>query len=104
VGLAIVDSFAVNLPFVTTDIPIHCLEIAYLEPGVTRLMLPHNVQEFADSVTTLFADPARLCAMALAAGNAARRYTLENMVANVADGLGGCLGTKAREPLIWEPR
>lgn len=104
VGLAILDSFAANLPFVTTDIPIHSPEIAYLEPGVSGLMLPHDAQKFADSVTALLADPTRLRAMSVAARNAARRYTLENMVANVADGIGRCLGSKLGEPLVREPR
>ena len=104
VGLAILDSFAASLPFLTTDIPIHSPEIAYLEPGVSGLLLPYAPQAFAEAVATLLADPTRLRAMASAATDAARHYTLENMVANVAEGIGRCLQTRDGAPLVPQPR
>jgi glycosyltransferase involved in cell wall biosynthesis len=104
VGLAILDSFAAGLPFITTDIPIHSPEIAYLEPGVSGLLLPHVAQAFADDVVTLLADPARVRAMAGAAVSAAGRYTLDNMVGNVAEGIRRCLSSQDGAPLVPEPR
>jgi glycosyltransferase involved in cell wall biosynthesis len=104
VGLAILDSFAAQLPFLTTDIPVHSPEIAYLEPGVSGLLLPHAAETFADSVANLLIDRERLRVMAAAAGHAARRYTLENMVANVGDGIERCLRTTAGTPPVAQSR
>jgi glycosyltransferase involved in cell wall biosynthesis len=94
VGLAILDSFAAGLPFVTSDLPIHSPEIAYLEPGVNGLVLPAAVDRWADAVVTLLEDPDRLAAMGRAAATTGRKYTIEKMVENVAQGIERSLGLR----------
>jgi L-malate glycosyltransferase len=94
VGLAILDSFAAGLPFVTTDLPIHSPEIAYLEPGVNGLVVRCEVDRWADAVVALLLDKDRLAAMGRAAGAAGRKYSIEKMAENVAQGIERCLGTQ----------
>jgi L-malate glycosyltransferase len=91
VGLAILDAFAAGLPFVTSDLPIHSPEIAYLEPGVNGLMLPYASREWADAVVQLLGDRERRAAMGRAALASSRVYTLECMAENVAAGIEKCL-------------
>ncbi|MEJ0037598.1 MAG: glycosyltransferase family 4 protein [Gammaproteobacteria bacterium] len=92
VGLAILDSFAAALPFITTDIPIHSPEVAYLEPGVSGLIVAHDAASYAREVAELLADPARLREMKRAALDTSRRFTVENMVRNVEGGIVASLG------------
>jgi len=92
VGLAILDSFAAGLPFITSDLPIHSPEIAYLEPGVNGLVVPYSPDQWAASVVSLLCDPGRLAAMGRAAAITSGKYTVEKMAQNVAEGIGRCLG------------
>jgi glycosyltransferase involved in cell wall biosynthesis len=96
VGLAILDSFAAGLPFITSDLPIHSPEIAYLEPGVNGLMLPYATEPWAEAVIALLRDRDRLVTMSRAASRASREYTVERMTENVAQGIERCLGMGAR--------
>jgi glycosyltransferase involved in cell wall biosynthesis len=91
VGLGILDSFAAGLPFVTTDLPIHSPEIAYLEPGINGLIAPYAADRWAAAVVELLSDTSRLAAMGQAALRTSRQYTLENMAENVAEGIERCL-------------
>ncbi len=92
VGLAILDSFAAGLPFITSDLPIHSPEIAYLEPGINGLVAPYAAGPWADAVIGLLQDENRLAAMGRAAHLASRKYTVEKMADNVAQGIERCLG------------
>jgi L-malate glycosyltransferase len=87
VGLAILDTFAGGVPMVTTDVPIHSPEIAYLESGKNGLIVPHDEQAFAAAVAGLLHNREQLDAMRREALVSAREYTLENMVANVERGV-----------------
>jgi glycosyltransferase involved in cell wall biosynthesis len=92
VGLAILDSFAAGLPLITTDLPIHSPEIAYLEPGANGLVVPYAAQAWADAVIGLLLDGDRLNAMGRAARIASCKYTVEQMAENVVQGIQRCLG------------
>lgn len=94
VGLAILDSFAANLPLITTVDALHSPEIAYLRHEVNGLMLPGDRQAYADGVVELFRDIQRLKFISMNAGQAAMRYTIENMVSNVTSGILDALGRK----------
>lgn len=87
VGLAILDSFAANLPLITTVDALHSPEIAYLEHEMNGLMLPGHRQTYADGVVELLRDMDRLEFLSMNAGLSATRYTVENMVANVTKGI-----------------
>lgn len=87
VGLAILDSFAAHLPLITTTDALHGPEIAYLEHNINGLKLPGDCRAYAKGVSELLHDQRRLEILSLNAGKSARRYTVENMVNNVTDGI-----------------
>ena len=91
VGLAIVDSFVTGTPIVTTDLPIHSPEIAYLINGVNGLMTSHNVKEYSDLVVSYFRDFNRLQELRTQCRATAERYTLDAMVNRFSDGIIRCL-------------
>jgi hypothetical protein len=55
-------------------------------------MLPFELCAFADGVEKLIVDDALLRSLRQGARAAGARYTLENMVGNVATGISRCLG------------
>lgn len=89
VGLAVVDSFAVEVPLVTVDLPYHSPEIEYLRHGENGLKLPVETQPqaYAAAVADLFSDDARLERLRAGCRSAATVYTLEAMVDRFADGV-----------------
>lgn len=86
VGLAIVDSFVAGLPMVTTDIPIHSPEIAYLQSGKNGLMARHDVSDYVAAVRACLTDDGLASALRRGCQESARHYTLDNMVRNFARG------------------
>lgn len=92
VGLGILDSFAARLPLVTTKDALHSPEIDYLEHDINGVMTEGTAEAFASAVVDLLRSPERVARIADAAGRAAERYTVENMVANVERGILRCLG------------
>lgn len=96
VGLAIVDSFVLGVPMVTTDNGMHGPEIAYLQNGVNGLMTRDDLADFSGrSVELLKRDDVH---RRLVAGceEAARQYTLAAMVQRYADGVSACLERPAK--------
>jgi glycosyltransferase involved in cell wall biosynthesis len=87
VGLGVLDSFALRVPMVTTELPGHGPEIEYLNSGENGLVTSNSQQAFVDGVVRVLLEPE--IAGRLRAGCAAseRRYTLETMVANFRDGV-----------------
>ena len=91
VGLAILDAFAAGLPMITTDIPNHSPEIAYLNQSVNGLMTADDPRAYADAVISIFESKPRLRAMRDSAFDSARQYSIENMAERFADGIISCL-------------
>ncbi len=87
VGLAILDSFAMGLPMVTTDCGIHSPEIAYLESGRNGLMVSNDVKAFVDGVLSVLLNSALRDSMAAACKADSKRYSLERMVENFCLGI-----------------
>jgi glycosyltransferase involved in cell wall biosynthesis len=91
VGLAIIDSFATGTPMLTTSMPLHSPEIAYLENGVNGIMTPYRVKDYADAVSAALLCPSLLDPMRTACLESARKYDLSHMVENFAGGVFRCL-------------
>lgn len=91
VGLHVLDSFCSGAPMITTAESRHGPEIAYLEDGVNGLVVKGEAGRYADAVIGLFKDAGRLDAIKQAALRDARRYTLDNMVNQFADGIERCV-------------
>lgn len=93
VGLHIVDAFCAGLVMVTTSGARHSPEVCYLRHGVNGIMTGDSVEEYAQAILALVAEPASLQHYRAAALADADVYTLDNMVAQFVDGIVKCLGT-----------
>ena len=88
VGLAILDSFAYELPIITTNVETHSPEIDYLEDGINGIIVePHNAPAaYAASVSALLEDENKRQTIITAGRKSADQYTLENMAERFAQG------------------
>ncbi|MGF7155082.1 glycosyltransferase family 4 protein [Novosphingobium gossypii] len=88
-GLAILDAGVVGLPVATTAYPWHSPEIAYLQPGISGLVVEdwENPLAYAREVADLLHDPVRLGQIGIAAREMADRYSIERMADNFANGI-----------------
>jgi glycosyltransferase involved in cell wall biosynthesis len=86
-GLSILDSFALGLPFLTTDNGIHSPEIEYLEKRKNGDISPPDVSAFSKMAADLLCDKKRLTEMKNAARLSGLEYTIENMASNFAEGV-----------------
>ena len=93
VGLHIVDAFCAGLVMVTTSGARHSPEVCYLRHGVNGIMTGDSVEEYAQAILALVAEPASLQHYRAAALADADVYTLDNMVAQFVDGIVKCLGS-----------
>lgn len=87
VGLAILDSFTLGVPIVTTDIPIHSPEIFYLKNGVNGVKTNYNIYEYAHTVISLLEDSNRLISIRQNALVDSHEITVENMVKKFYEGI-----------------
>lgn len=89
VGLGVIDSFALEVPLVTIDLPYHSPEIEYLENGVNGLKLEAGTspQEYAQVVASLLQDDALRARIQRGCGVAAKKYTMEAMLERFAEGV-----------------
>jgi len=86
-GLAVLDSFALGAPFLTTNNGIHGPEIEYLKRGENGDISPPIASDFARMASALLCDKQRLAQMKDAAKKSGRKYTIENMAKNFAEGV-----------------
>jgi glycosyltransferase involved in cell wall biosynthesis len=101
VGLGILDAFAVGLPVLTTDIPIHGPEIEYLDAGNNAIVTPHDILAYADAVVGVLGNHELLGWLREGASRSGHKYTLENMVKNFTSGVEACLEYEGRLPQKW---
>lgn len=89
VGLGILDTFALETPLVTTDLPIHSPEIEYLQNGINGVMVenPNNFQIYANRIVELLRNPAEYNQLVENCRKSHEKYTIENMVENFANGV-----------------
>jgi glycosyltransferase involved in cell wall biosynthesis len=92
-GLAIIDTFAAEVPVVTTAVPYHSPEIEYLIDGVNGEIVPSadSVADYADRIVALLRDEGRRAILRSGCRAAARKYTMRAMVDRFADGVLGAL-------------
>ena len=92
VGLAVLDSFALEVPMITTDIPIHSPEIEYLQSGINGLIVEHNKDKYAESIAELLINRESLEFLIKGCQNCVELYSIETMAQNYANGILGLLG------------
>lgn len=86
VGLGILDSFAMETPIITTNIPFHGPEIDYLESGNNGILTNDNLDDYSNSVievlkTEKYLELIEGCKLS------AEKYTVERMVENFKNGI-----------------
>lgn len=91
VGLGILDSFVCGVPMVTTDCGLHSPEIVYLENGENGLMTANTIDDYVASVTSLLSNDEAVAKLRAGCEVSAKKYTVENMARNFADGVMQCL-------------
>lgn len=97
VGLAILDSFVLEVPLVTTVDALHSPEIAYLEDGVNGVMVSDDGANggFASAVASILTDDDLHARLVDGCRRSAHSYSVENMAELYADGVMAAL---QREP------
>lgn len=91
VGLAILDSFALETPMVTTEYPYHSPEIEYLVNGVNGAISANNMDAYAAEIVSLLNDNGKLECLKKGCRETSGLYTVERMVKNFKEGVEGCL-------------
>src|SRR5712691_1936603 len=89
VGLAVLDSFGLDAPLVTTAVDGHGPEIAYLEDGVNGLIVDsfHDAGAYAHAIVELLTDDRLHARLVAGCREAASRYTIEAMIERFAQGV-----------------
>jgi glycosyltransferase involved in cell wall biosynthesis len=86
-GLAILDSFAFEVPIITSKYPYHGPEIDYLIPGYNGIITENTISNFSDQVISLLQKPDELMQLKKGCNESKTKYTNENMVNNFATGI-----------------
>jgi hypothetical protein len=89
VGLAILDSFAMQIPIITTDMPFHGPEIEYLKNEYNGVMVApaDDVDRYVYIVVGLLRDQVRLKKLMEQCAHSAAVLTIENMANCFFDGI-----------------
>jgi glycosyltransferase involved in cell wall biosynthesis len=89
VGLAVLDTFALGVPIVTTDIPFHSPEIEYIENGENGVIVSpaHDVAHYASTVADLLLNEVTRARLAAGCERSAPLYTIETMAQRFFDGM-----------------
>jgi glycosyltransferase involved in cell wall biosynthesis len=87
VGLAILDSFALEVPLITTKYEFHSPEIDYLVNGENGIITENDLNSYTQEIVNILTN--RECRTKLISGcqKASLKYTNENMVRNFAQGI-----------------
>ncbi len=94
VGLHVLDSFCAGSPMITTSDAMHSPEIAYLKHQQNGLIVEGDAKQYALEIINLLSDDTLLATLKKGALADAYIYTLDNMVANFANGINKCLKTE----------
>lgn len=98
IGLGILDTFALETPLVTTDVPIHSPEIEYLQNGVNGIMVADSTNSlvYANAVVHLLKNEEVRQKLVSGCKSARSIYTVENMVERFAHGVLKALEKNAK--------
>lgn len=87
IGLGILDAFTAGLPVLTTDLPTHGPEIDYLHNNTQGIITAHDINDYADCVLSIIDSPDQMKQFKQNALMSSRKYSLENMTENFAQGI-----------------
>ncbi|HTY84484.1 MAG TPA: glycosyltransferase family 4 protein [Silvibacterium sp.] len=98
-GLAVVDSFAAQLPLLVTDLPTHPPEISYVIDGENGRVAPHDPEAFSTTIAETLSNPETMERLRRGAKASSKRYTMETMIENYRTGIKKCLALSGRSPV-----
>jgi glycosyltransferase involved in cell wall biosynthesis len=89
VGLAVLDSFAYEVPMVTTNLSFHSPEIDYLDNGINGLIINNDssVDAYANEVSRLFENESLRQKLVEGCRLAKSKYSIEEMASRFATGV-----------------
>ena len=79
VGLSVIDSFALGIPIVSTNIPIHSPEFSYLENGINAKIANYDINDYSKQVSNLLISKKDRDVLIHGARNSRIKYQLNNM-------------------------
>jgi glycosyltransferase involved in cell wall biosynthesis len=91
VGLAVLDSFALGTPLLTTKLPNHGPEIEYLQPGVDGIVSDDSLDAYVSAVVDVLGSRELQECMKQGCLRKSQRYTTANMVGRFASGIFAAL-------------
>jgi len=91
VGLAVLDSFALGTPMITTDYEYHSPEIEYLVHGFNGLVISNNLDTYANQCVLAFTDKTLQTKLLAGCEISFKKYTVKRMVSNFSEGILKCL-------------
>lgn len=97
VGLVAVDSFALEVPIVTTNWPLQSPEFEYLENGVNSVITSDSLDAYVSAIVRLLDDPDLVEQLKINCAKSASRFSIENMAMNFHQGVMEALA-KAPSP------
>lgn len=87
VGLAVLDSFSMDTPMITTKYPFHSPEIEYLTHDYNGLICEDSMDDYVKSVVRFFTDESLQQRLVHGCSESYKKYTVENMVNHFAGGI-----------------
>ena len=93
IGLVIIDSFVAEVPLFTMDLNSHGPEIAFLEHGRNGCVTVDSLAVYVEAVCTYLGSTTQRTTLIEGCRRSARKYSMSEMVNNMASGIKACLGT-----------
>jgi glycosyltransferase involved in cell wall biosynthesis len=91
VGLSVVDSFALEVPIVSTDIPIHSPEFSYLENGINAQIVKYDLKKYSDQVSKLLINNDSRNILLEGCKTSSKKYQLNNMTMRFVESILGLM-------------
>jgi len=92
VGLAVLDSFALETPIITTKFPYHSPEVEYIQNGINGIITEDNLDSYVAAVREVLLNREKLNRLKKGCKESIGNYTVEKMVENFSRGAIECLG------------
>ena len=87
VGLAVLDSFTLGVPMITTDLPIHRPEFDYIQDGYNGVVTTFAVDAYSNQAIRLLEDETWHSKLVEGCLQSATRYSVDNMAINFSEGV-----------------
>ena len=87
IGLIMLDSFALQMPIITTNCQIHGPEIAYLKNNVNGVITPLDITDYSASIIALVNNRRELNRLKSNCIKYAAEYSIDNMTQRFSDGI-----------------